>query len=69
MIRGEKMELKKLQGCEIIDFMKEDSLKVLEYKISRTTDKRLILEMKFDISDSSLELATFTSETFQEQTN
>lgn len=63
------MELKKLQGCEIIDFMKEDFLKVLEYKISRTTDKRLILEMKFDISDSSLELATFTSETFQEQTN
>ena len=63
------MELKKLQGCEIIDFMKEDSLKVLEYKISRTTDKRLILEMKFDISNSSLELATFTSETSQVQTN
>lgn len=60
------MELKKLQDCEIINFVKDDLSNVLEYKISRTTDKRLILEFKMDISDSALDLATFTSETSQE---
>lgn len=61
------LELKKLQDYEIINFIKEDLSNILEYKISRTADKRLILEMKIDISDSSLELTTFTSGTSQEK--
>ena len=40
------MELKKLQGCEIINFAKDDMSNVLKYKISRTNNKRLILELK-----------------------
>ncbi len=53
------MELKKMGDYDIINIAKNDSSKILEYKISRTEDKGLILEIKMDISDSFLDLSTF----------
>lgn len=58
------MEIKKLHSHESITISEED--KILEYKISRNNDKRLILEIKFDISDSAFELSTLTREISQE---
>lgn len=56
------MELKKMGDYDIISIGKDDSSKILEYKISRTEDKGLILEIKMDINDSVLELSTPTKE-------
>lgn len=52
------MELKRLDKKEIINITEKDH--ILEYKISRTEDKRLILEIKVDISHSSVDIATLT---------
>lgn len=61
------MNLASLDDLDIFELLKEDSEKIMGYKISRTEDKKMILEIKFDVSDSMLELATFTRETSQEQ--
>lgn len=61
------MELKKMGDYDIINIAKNDSSKILEYKISRTEDKGLILEIKMDINDSFLDLSTPTKETSQGQ--
>lgn len=56
------MRLGKLDALDFIEIDKNDSPKILEYKISRTEDESLILEIKMDISDSALELVTMTKE-------
>lgn len=56
------MHLGKLDNLDFIEINRNDSPKILEYKISRTEDEKLILEIKMDISDSVLELITLTKE-------
>lgn len=60
----EQMELKRLDKKEILQITEQDN--ILEYKISRTEDNRLILEIKVDISHSLIDIATLTQETFPE---
>lgn len=52
------MELKRLGSQEILHITEDDD--ILEYKISRTEDNRLVLEIKVDISDSVLEISSLT---------
>ncbi len=54
------MELKRLGSQEILHVTENDN--ILEYKISRTEDNRLILEVKVDISDSVLEISSLIAE-------
>lgn len=56
------MELLRLGDKEILNILENDYKNILEYKISRTNDKRLILEIKMDISQSTLELVVGTIE-------
>lgn len=58
------MELRRLDEKEILQITEQDN--ILEYKISRTEDKHLILEIKVDISHSSMDIATLTQEIFPE---
>lgn len=62
--KGDKIivELLRLGDKEILNILENDYKNILEYKISRTNDKRLILEIKMDISQSTLELAVGTIE-------
>ncbi len=46
------MKLATLGDHDIIEVPNDESLKIMEYKISRTLDRKLILEIKMDISDS-----------------
>lgn len=57
------MELKRLDAQEIIRITEDDS--ILGYKISRTEDNRLILEISVDISNSLLEVSTITEKISQ----
>lgn len=54
------MELKRLGSQEILHITEDDD--ILGYKISRTEDNRLVLEIKVDISDSVLEISSLTDE-------
>ncbi len=54
------MDLKRLGSQEILHVTENDN--ILEYKISRTEDNRLILEVKVDISDSVLEISSLIAE-------
>lgn len=63
------MILGKTDEQEILKLTKDDVSKILEYKISRTNDKGLILDIKMDVSDSDLELITFTAGNTQEETS
>lgn len=64
------MELGRLHNQEILSILDSDIQNILEYKISRTEDKRLILEIKMDISNSLLQIGTLTTEkeSIQEKT-
>ncbi len=57
------MELSRLGLQEVIRITEKDD--VLEYKISRTEDNRLILEIKVDISNSLLDVNSITEKTSQ----
>ena len=65
-----EMELGRLHNQEILSISDSDIQNILEYKISRTEDKRLILEIKMDISNSLLQIGTLTTEkeSIQEKT-
>lgn len=65
-----KMELERLHHQEILSILNSDVPNILEYKISRTEDKSLILEIKMDISNSLLQIGTVTYEkgSIQEKT-
>lgn len=54
------MHLLKSDEAELLILTEDDIPKILEYKISRTNDKGLILDLKMDVSDSDLELITPT---------
>ena len=62
------MELGRLHNQEILSISDSDIQNILEYKISRTEDKHL--EIKMDISNSSLQIGTLTTEkeSIQEKT-
>lgn len=59
------MELMKMGEYDILEFLQEDSLKILEYNISRTADGSLILDIKLDVSDGILSLSDVTEKTSQ----
>lgn len=65
-----EMEFGRLHNQEILSISDSDIQNILEYKISRTEDKRLILEIKMDISNSLLQIGTLTTEkeSIQEKT-
>ena len=64
------MEFGRLHNQEILSISDSDIQNILEYKISRAEDKRLILEIKMDISNSLLQIGTVTYEkgSIQEKT-
>lgn len=62
-----RMELLGFKEYDILNILDSDYKNILEYKISRTTDKRLILDVKFDVSEAMLELNTGTIEKSEDQ--
>lgn len=52
------MELQGFGSYDVLDIIDRKRIQILEYQISRTPDKRLILDIKFDVSDAMLDLNT-----------
>ena len=61
------MRLASLDSLDVFELLKDDSKRIMEYKISKTEEGKMVLEMKMDVSDSVLELATSTKGTSQEK--
>lgn len=55
------MKLLALESRDILDFSNLDEKNIIEYHVHRTQDKRLILDLKLDVTHSSFEMDSFTS--------